>query len=109
MSITALPGSVPAVTSAQNATTAAVDLTTSEGLANALKTNYNAAQVDIAAIHTYLVAVAATVNSIITAVAAISTGSDDEGQDSITGTPTYTGGDGEADGADPLGASTNIT
>jgi hypothetical protein len=38
------------VTSAQNSTSAAVDLTTSEALANALKTSYNAAQVDIAAV-----------------------------------------------------------
>lgn len=38
------------VTSAQNATAAAVDLTTSEALANALKVSYNAAQVDVAAV-----------------------------------------------------------
>ena len=43
------------LTSAQNATSAAVDLTTSEALANALKTNYNALQVDVAAIKAALV------------------------------------------------------
>ncbi len=37
-------------TSSQNGTTAAVDLPTSEALANALKISYNAAQVDIAAL-----------------------------------------------------------
>jgi hypothetical protein len=40
----------PALTSAQNATTAAVDLPTSEALANALKANYNALQTDVAAL-----------------------------------------------------------
>jgi len=39
-----------ALTSTQNATTAAVDLATSEALANALKTSYNALQADVAAI-----------------------------------------------------------
>ena len=41
---------IAALTSAQNATTAAVDLPTSEALANALKANYNALQADVAAI-----------------------------------------------------------
>jgi hypothetical protein len=40
----------PALNSVQNATTAAVDLPTSEALANALKANYNALQADVAAI-----------------------------------------------------------
>ena len=44
-----------ALTSSQNATAAAVDLATAEALANALKTSYNAAQVDIAAIRTALI------------------------------------------------------
>lgn len=39
-----------ALTSAQNATAAAVDLATSEALANALKANYNALQTNVAAI-----------------------------------------------------------
>lgn len=39
-------------TSSQNATTAASDLATAIALANALKTNYNALQVDVAAILT---------------------------------------------------------
>ena len=38
------------ITSTQNSTAAATDLTTSEALANALKTNYNALQVDVAAL-----------------------------------------------------------
>ena len=41
---------IAALTSVQNATAAATDLTTSEALANALKTNYNALQADVAAI-----------------------------------------------------------
>jgi len=41
---------VAALTSVQNATTAATDLTTSEALANALKANYNALQADVAAL-----------------------------------------------------------
>lgn len=45
-----------AITSSQNATAAASDLATTEALANALKTNYNAAQVDIVAIKAALVA-----------------------------------------------------
>jgi hypothetical protein len=40
----------PALTSAQNATAAAVDLPTSEALANALKASYNALQADVAAL-----------------------------------------------------------
>jgi hypothetical protein len=40
---------IAALTSSQNATTAATDLTTSEALANALKTSYNALQADHAA------------------------------------------------------------
>jgi hypothetical protein len=40
--------------SVQNATTAAVDLATSEALANALKANYNALQTDVAALGTAL-------------------------------------------------------
>lgn len=43
-----------ALTSGQNATAAATDLTTSEALANALKANYNALQIDVAAILTAL-------------------------------------------------------
>jgi hypothetical protein len=39
-----------ALTSAQNATTAASDLATSEALANALQTSYNALQADVAAL-----------------------------------------------------------
>lgn len=37
----------PSTTSAQNTTTVATDLTTSEALANALQVSYNAAQADI--------------------------------------------------------------
>ncbi len=44
-----------ALTSSQNATTAATDLTTSEALANALKANYNQLQVDVAALRTALI------------------------------------------------------
>ena len=47
---------VSAVTSSQNATAAATDLTTSEALANALKVSYNAAQVDIAALRAEVLA-----------------------------------------------------
>lgn len=43
------------ITSTQNSTAAATDLTTTEALANALKTNYNAVQVDVAAIKAALV------------------------------------------------------
>jgi|GEM_PF-943367 len=43
------------ITSAQNSTAAATDLTTSEALANALKTQGNALQVDVAAIKAALV------------------------------------------------------
>lgn len=45
-------GAIPAKTSSANATTAASDDTTGDALANALKTSYNAAQVDIAALFT---------------------------------------------------------
>jgi hypothetical protein len=45
---------VAALTSSQNATTAASDLATAQALANALKTSYNALQVDVAAIRTAL-------------------------------------------------------
>ena len=50
-----VPQAAPAeytITSSQNSTAAAVDLTTSEALANALKTSYNAAQTDIVGINT---------------------------------------------------------
>jgi hypothetical protein len=40
------------LTSSQNATAAAVDLTTTEALANALKANYNQLQVDVANLRT---------------------------------------------------------
>ena len=42
---------VAALASVQNATTAAVDLATSEALANALKANYNTLQADVAALY----------------------------------------------------------
>lgn len=45
-----------ALTSSQNSTPAATDLTTTEALANALKTNYNALQADVAAIRTAMLA-----------------------------------------------------
>lgn len=44
-----------ALTSVQNATAAAVDLPTSEALANALKANYNQLQADVAALRAALV------------------------------------------------------
>lgn len=47
---------VAALTSVQNVTAAAVDLPTAEALANALQTDYNALQVDVAAIRAALVA-----------------------------------------------------
>lgn len=99
MSIPNLP-STPAVTSAQNATTAAVDLPTSEALANALKVTANAEQVDIAAIHTWIVGAAATINALQAEVATLSTEGvgGDEGQGSITSQPTYTGDPDTADG-----------
>lgn len=50
-----------ALTSSQNATAAATDLTTSEALANALKANYNQLQADVVALRT-------TVNSLLTAL-----------------------------------------
>ena len=55
---------VSAVTSSQNATAAATDLTTSEALANALKVSYNAAQVDIAALRAEVLALT---NALVTA------------------------------------------
>ena len=51
----AIVPTVLALTSAQNATTAAVDLATSEALANALKANYNQLQTDVAALRTALI------------------------------------------------------
>lgn len=42
---------IPAVTSSQNATTAASDDSTGDALANAIKASYNAAQVDVAAFY----------------------------------------------------------
>ncbi len=47
---------VPTLTSVQNTTTAAIDLPTAEALANALKANYNALQVDVVALRAWLVA-----------------------------------------------------
>jgi len=56
----ALASSAPAaLTSTQNTTTAAVDLTTSEALANALKANYNALQTDVVALRATVAAIQA--------------------------------------------------
>ncbi len=59
------PVAPAALTSSQNATTTASDPTTTQALANALKTSYNAAQVDIAALRTAIVATDATVAAIL--------------------------------------------
>lgn len=55
-----------ALTSSQNSTTTASDLATSEALANALKTAYNALQVDVAALRT-------VVGQLVVDVAALNT------------------------------------
>lgn len=55
-----------AVTSSQNSTAAATDLTTAEALANALKTSYNAAQVDIVALRASVAALVVLVNDLRT-------------------------------------------
>jgi hypothetical protein len=67
-----------ALTSSQNATTTASDPTTTQALANALKTSYNAAQVDIAALRTAynaaqvdIAALRTTLNLVITALTAV--------------------------------------
>lgn len=52
-----------ALTSSQNATAAATDLTTSEALANALKANYNQLQTDVAAMRTALLALTAALRT----------------------------------------------
>jgi hypothetical protein len=57
---------VPALTSTQNATAAAVDLATSEALANALKVSYNALQVDVAAIRASLLSAAGVTEAGVT-------------------------------------------
>jgi hypothetical protein len=70
----ALTSAAPAaITSSQNATAAATDLTTSEALANALKANYNQAQADIAAMRTNQGLIQADVAALRTTVAAILT------------------------------------
>jgi len=70
----ALTSAAPAaLTSVQNATTAAVDLATSEALANALKANYNALQTDVVAIRTAQGLIQADVAVIRTKINAILT------------------------------------
>ena len=52
---TVIVSTAVALTSSQNATTAATDLTTSEALANALKASYNQLQTDVAALRAALI------------------------------------------------------
>lgn len=64
---------VPALTSSQNATTVASDLATVITLANALKVNYNALQVDVVALRTALLSVGGVTEAAVTVTTNVAT------------------------------------